>query len=295
MPTIGIVTVLYNSATVVDEFIKTLAVQTYRNFVLYVIDNHSPDNSLAKVKELAKQAPFETVLFEEKENWGVAKGNNIGIERALVDGCDYVLLLNNDTALEAVTIENLLIGIREQNATMAVPKIYFYGTDLIWACGGRFNYIQGHTSHIGSRQEDKGQFDHCYIIKYSPTCSMLIHRDVFHRVGLMDEKYFVYYDDSDFVWRATMRGHEKMVYIPDSRLWHKESTSTGGQQSDFTVRYMARNSIYFVRKNLCFPQKQIVLFYRLLHNIVRKPFVLSKHQLEISRQAEKEGRALSLK
>jgi GT2 family glycosyltransferase len=292
-PKIGIVTVLYNSGTVLGEYFESLDRQTFRNFVLYVIENHSPDDSLAVAERMAPKMSFPVVLIPEPENWGVAKGNNIGIARALADGCDYVLLSNNDTVLESTTIERLLEGLRAYGASMAVPKIYFHGTNQIWAAGGRFVYWKGLTAHIGSLDEDDGR---CYekplFVSYSPTCFMLIRRDVFDRVGMMDEKYFVYYDDTDFVWRAVKDGNEKLIYIPSSRLWHKESTCTGGQLNDFVVKYMTRNHIYFIKKNLKFPQKQIVLMYKFLHSILRRPFTYTLHQQTIMREAEKEGRTL---
>lgn len=102
---IGIVTVLYNSENVLEDFFRTLDRQTYRDFSLYVIDNHSPDNSLDRARELAATVRFRTEIIAEPENWGVAKGNNIGIVRALAEGCEYVLLSNNDIVLEPDTLE----------------------------------------------------------------------------------------------------------------------------------------------------------------------------------------------
>ena len=98
-PRIGIVTVLYNSAGVLPEFFETLGTQRYTNFILYIVDNKSPDDSLAVARKLCASARFETVVIENEENYGVAKGNNIGIKAALRDGCDRVLLSNNDIVL----------------------------------------------------------------------------------------------------------------------------------------------------------------------------------------------------
>jgi GT2 family glycosyltransferase len=243
---IGIVTVLYNSGTVLDDFFNTLNTQIYDNFILYIIDNKSPDNSLLKSKELAQQVWFETKFIENNDNYGVAKGNNQGIEAALADDCKYVLLSNNDVALRPDTIEQLYKGLLETEADMAVPKIYFYGTNIIWAAGGKFNKIKGSVKHFGAGKKDDGQYDKSYEIEYSPTCFMLIKKEVFSIVGMMDEKYFVYYDDVDFLFRARMK-NIKTVYIYTSVMEHKESISTG-KYSDFTVYYVSRNKIYFIKK-----------------------------------------------
>lgn len=291
---IGIVTVLYNSEKVLDDFFRTLDEQTFKDFILYVIDNSSSDNSLFVAESLSREVNFKTIILPQSENWGVAKGNNIGIDAALADGCDYILLSNNDIVLNPDTIQNLQAGMQQTGATMAVPKIYFHDTGLIWHVGGSFSYYKGITLHRGSGQQDRGQFNKICSIEYAPTCFMLIHSDVFTRVGKMDEKYFVYYDDSDFVWRAVKKGHERLVYIPFSSLQHKESTCTGGNRSVFSLYYVYRNSIYFVRKNMKFPRKQLTLLYSALHTMIRKPFYYDKKQMQLIKKALRDGKNIQI-
>lgn len=272
MSKIGIVTVLYNSESVLEEFFETLGQQTERNFTLYLVDNASKDKSLELAKQLAEKAWFPCVFFPENENWGVAKGNNIGIKSALNDGSEYVLLSNNDIVLRPDTIENLLLGLHKMNADMAVPKIYYHDTNLLWFAGGEFRKLLGSTRHIGIKEVDEGQYNACIKISYAPTCFMFLKRDVFDKIGLMDEKYFVYYDDTDFVCRANKRGLG-LYYIPSSILFHKVSTCTSGT-SDFTINMMSRNSIYYVRKNYKFPLKQLaicnIIFHSSIWTLIRK-------------------------
>ena len=244
---IGIVTVLYKSETVLEDFFRTLNEQSYQNFILYIIDNKSPDDSLNKSKELAKFVWFKTVFIENDDNYGVAKGNNQGIEAALNDNCDFVLLSNNDVVLQPDTIENLLLGLTKNNTDMAVPKIYFYDTGLIWSAGGKFNKLRGTTEHFGYNKKDNKRYERNYPIDYAPTCFMLIKKDVFTKIGRMDEKYFVYYDDTDFIYRAK-QNKIKLFYICNSVIIHKESTCTG-KLSDFSLYYSLRNRIYFAKKH----------------------------------------------
>ena len=285
---IGIVTVLYKSETVLEDFFRTLNEQSYKNFILYVIDNKSPDNSLNKSKELAKSVWFETKFIENDDNYGVAKGNNQGIEAALKDGCDYVLLSNNDVVLKPDTIEKLYIGLVENNSDMAVPKIYFYGTNLIWMAGGKITWYNGFIKHFGYKKEDRGQFDRCNKTYYAPSCFMLIRREVFATIGMMDEKYFVYYDDTDFVYRAR---NKKLVYIYSSILEHKESISTG-INSDFTIYYLFRNRIYFAKKHRCF----FYIFYienLWYHYLIRSlKMINNRHQWKLILRAMQEGAVL---
>ncbi len=269
-PKIGIVTVLYNSETVLKEFFTSLIEQSFQNFILYVIDNNSPDKSLDLSKKLAKSCPFKTVIIANDENTGVAKGNNIGIVKAMNDDCDMILLSNNDVTLEPNTIEVLLEGMITQKTNIVVPKIYFYGTNKIWTAGGRFIKHRGCVMHTGSLETDYGQYENRRSIGYAPTCFMLIRKEVFPKVGLMDEKYFVYWDDTDFVYRA-IKQNETLWYIPESLVHHNESTSTG-KYSKFKIYYMSRNLIYFSLKNYSFLYGCYVIIFNISEHLFKHIF-----------------------
>ena len=226
---IGVVTVLYNSSKVLDDFFKSLNDQVYKNIILYVVDNKSPDDSLVHAKELAAKVSFDTVFIENDDNYGVAKGNNQGIIRALCDECDYILISNNDIVIPDNTISGLVDKIENTKVDIVVPKIYFYNSN-------------------GYGTLDSGHFDKERYINYAPTCFMLINSKVFYDVGLMDEQYFVYFDDTDFIWRTIKLNKKKMLYVPELSIQHKESYSTGGVRSDFTLKYYYRNKVYFQKK-----------------------------------------------
>ena len=282
---IGIVTVLYKSEAVVEDFFRTLNEQSYKNFILYIIDNKSPDSSLDKSKELAKFVWFETKFIENDDNYGVAKGNNQGIEAALKDECDFVLLSNNDVVLRTDTIEKLYIGLIKNNADMAVPKIYFYNTKIIWSAGGKFRWFLNIGLHIGGGKKDKKRYNKNYFITYAPTCFMLIKKDIFSIVGVIDEKYFVYGDDSDFIYRAVKKLKRKLIYIYDSEVEHKEGVSTGGPLSDFFCHYVYRNRIYFAKKH-----NNFFFFYffleLLFHYTIRRVKLKNyKHQWQVIKSA----------
>jgi GT2 family glycosyltransferase len=166
---VGIVTVLYNSESVLSDFFASLNKQTYTDFILYVVDNHSPDHSLLLAKSLTETVSFQTVIIENEANFGVAKGNNMGICRALEDGCELILLSNNDVIIEKETLKYLIQGLEEHQASMVVPKIYYAGTNLIWAAGGYFRKWTGLNAHYGDRKMDKGQYQQARKANYSAT------------------------------------------------------------------------------------------------------------------------------
>ena len=242
---IGVVTVTYNSAGVIPDFIESLLKQSYGNFRLYAVDNASSDNSLTLLDDLSDA---RLVIIRNATNVGVAEGNNVGIRAALNDGCESVLLINNDTAFGADLISTLHAGLQKYHCDMIVPKIlYLDPPDKIWSAGGAFSLFRGRPRHLGFNRQDDGSFDKVHAVEYSPTCCMLIRRDVFERIGLMDSKYFVYFDDADFCLRAYRAGM-KLVYSPETSLFHKVS-SLIGHRSDISVRYVTRNHVYFVLKH----------------------------------------------
>ncbi len=287
---IGIVTVLYNSEPVLEDFFRTLNEQTYKNFILYLVDNASKDASVQKGYEYAKLVDFECKWLLQGGNLGVAEGNNIGIKAALSDGCDYILLSNNDIVLQADTIEKLMVGMNSMNVSMVVPKIYYWDEPKkIWMAGGGFQWLQFSTYHRGEDMEDKGQYNERMLIDYAPTCFMLIKASVFERVGFIDKKYFVYYDDTDFVWRAVKLGTEQLAYIPESILWHKVSSCTGGGMSDFSLHYSHRNHIVFASKYCHGIHRLVFVSYLIAHFLFRKLFLYNRHQLMLICRSYIEG------
>jgi len=245
---IGIVTITYNSALVLDDFLASLDVQLYTNFILIVVDNASTDGS---VQKLHSYTTHERIVIANEDNVGVAKANNQGIRAAAEAGCEYVLLLNNDVDFESGLFKNLVQGLQEQQSSMAVPMIYFFQPrNRIWAAGGGFQPLKGFRNyHRGETEEDIGQFSAVCLIDYAPTCCVLITRETFAQIGLMDERYFVYSDDADFMFRAR-QNNLRLAFIPSAKLWHKVSSLTGGLQSDFTIYHAARGRALFLYKNL---------------------------------------------
>ncbi len=285
---LGLVTVLYNCEGVLQDFFDTLAIQTYKDFELIIVDNFSKDKSLDTCKKLALSAPFKCYFIENEVNLGVAAGNNQGIKIAFEHNCEKILLTNNDIVLREDTIQELYDSHIANNADLSVPKIYYAGTNKIWCAGGKFNKLKGTTTHFGYCKEDAEKFNELKQVEYAPTCFMLINKEVFNNVGLMDEKFFVYYDDTDFVYRSVIKKSFSLWYIPNSIVQHKVSFSTGSE-SDFNIRYMLRNRIYFAKKHNTFPHLFYIinLFY---HKTVRRIKLMNnKHKYEIISSALEEG------
>ena len=244
---IGVVTVTYNSGPVLEAFLSSLSGQSYSNFLLYAVDNDSKDASIALLETWGDS---RLRLITSAENVGVAEGNNLGTRAALRDECEFVLYLNNDVEFEPETFDKLVCDIEALHCELLAPKILFEDRVRIWSAGGGFNPVKGYLGfHSGEGEPDHLQFESPRRIEHSPTCCLLVRRSVFDRIGMMDAKYFVYHDDSDFSFRAWRAGLT-MFYTPRARIFHKVSYLTGGADSPFSIRYNTRNHIYFMLKNL---------------------------------------------
>jgi len=247
----GLVTVLYNSDKVLEGFIKSISAQTYKDYILYLVDNSVNNTTTALIENLAELYPVSSYHhIKSQGNIGVAAGNNVGIKLALSDACDYVLILNNDIEVEQPDALEKQIALCEiKGEKIIVPKIFYYDTHKLWMAGGHMDTWRALGVHDGYKKEDTPEFNQPRYITYAPTCFMLVNKEVIERIGLMDEKYFAYYDDTDFVLRADKAGF-KILYDPSVCILHKVSSSGGGDLSPFYIYYSNRNKIYFIRKNL---------------------------------------------
>lgn len=245
---IGLVTVTYNSGDVLKDFLDSCWAQDYPDFHLYIIDNASTDDTITKLKQIADQ---RVTLILNAHNLGVAEGNNQGIRAGLADGCESILLINNDTTFPPELITRLNEGACKYNAEIVAPVMYYFDEpNKIWFGGGRFiRWRAWQAAHDGFRaMDDSNKYRVDRRISYAPTCCTLIHKKVFEKIGYMDERYFVYYDDTDFFFRA-WQANCNFFYLGTTKLYHKVSSLTGGHASRFTLRYITRNRVIFLRKH----------------------------------------------
>ena len=252
---IGIVTVTYNSGGVLVPFMDCTLSQTYTNFNLYIIDNVSQDNSV----EVAQTYTDDRIrLMVNTVNSGVAGGNNQGILAALKDECDLILLINNDVEFEDNCFEKLVDEMARTNYSMVTPKMmYYFDKSLIWYAGSNFIPRLGNIAHHdGLREKDNGQFDRAGEVQYAPTCCILFKKEVFETVGLIDEQYFAYFDDTDLLLRTYKDGRHKLWYYPNVEFYHKIGQSSQSKKGgihkfkfgDFHIKLTTRNKVYFLRK-----------------------------------------------
>jgi len=190
------------------------------------------------------------VIIQTGDNLGFSGGNNIGIKYALAQGADYVLLLNDDTVVAPGFVEPLIeVCIQDRNVGMAGPKINYYDhPDTIHSAGGKVSLWRGQAWHVGLLEKDVGQYEAIRAVEYLTGCVLLVSREVCETIGLLDENYFLYFEDTDWCLRARSAGFE-LVYVPSSQVWHKTSITLWTSRNTTQAFYLTRNQLYFMRKH----------------------------------------------
>lgn len=204
---------------------------------LMVVDNASTDGTPAA---LAAEYP-DVELIELSENRRFAGGNNVGLMRAIARGDDAVMLINNDVLADPGLIDRLLLALEQSpGAAAASPLIYHAApSDVVWYAGGRCVPWLAHSSHVGIRRHEHGQWRSTEETGYLTGCCLMAMRRTWQEVGLLDERYFIYAEDADWSLRARARGF-RLLFVPTARLWHEVSASSGGAINAWKIHHRLR-------------------------------------------------------
>jgi GT2 family glycosyltransferase len=247
---IAVVIVNWNGRSLLDACLGSILAQTPPPQLVFVVDNGSTDGSAGHVR-----SAWPTVsVLETGTNLGFAGGNNVGIRAALAAGADAVLLLNNDAQLLPGALEALLSSLErgERRVSAAAPKILYRSEpDVIWAAGGRFDWWRGVAVDRGLNERDAGQYDRAEEVQSATACCLLVRSRAFREIGLLDEAYFMYFEDADFSARLGKAGHT-IAYQPQARVLHDVFGSSGGapdRPSRLALYYSTRNRSIFIARH----------------------------------------------
>jgi len=218
---------------------------------IVVVDNGSGDDSVAQLEAFVKRASAPSfTLLETGSNLGFAGGMNAGMQTALEQGAEWLLVLNNDTVVDPSFLKTLLEAAKhDPKIGMLNPKILMQEhPDRIWSAGGRINWMRTQGTHIGYDEPDRGQYDHPPIqdSEYVTGGCLLIRREVIEQIGFLPEAYFVYYEDGEWSTKAQRAGWRTVV-VPGARIWHKGAASSGEHSASY-IRYHVRNGLLFARR-----------------------------------------------
>lgn len=208
----------------------------------------------------AKESParWRLTLIRNDRNLGFAGGNNVGIRYALRDpACEYIWILNNDTVVDPGALDCLLGYARGDTriGICGVRLLYYDAPDVVQAHGGAtFNWLTGAARAIGNKTADSEPVDPIAIerkMDYVIGASMLVSRRFIERVGLMEEGYFLYFEEID--WALRGRGEFRLGYSHDAVVYHKEgatigSSTVGKRRSAISEYYLTRSRLKFIRR-----------------------------------------------
>lgn len=278
-PHVAILTVTTNAGAHLPAYFDALDKQTYPNWSLTIVDNASTDASTAIIRE---RRPAAT-LIENAQNLGFTGACNRALETLRDDPTiDYILFLNDDTEVTPDFLEPL-VGRAGGEGLIVAPKTYLAGRDgILDDSAGEFDWWRGTWKHrVLGRQEGQGDNRQREVDNANLSC-LLVPRGVFHDVGLLDDAFFVYYDDTDFCRRAVNAGY-RILYEPRSVVFHQKGATLGGQLSGFGCYYLARNRPYLMRKHLSLPRFALFLAYYLATRTARMALWLAHGRSDLVR------------
>jgi hypothetical protein len=282
-PEVCIIILNWNGWNDTIECLESLYQNKYDNYRVILVDNASEDDSLEKIAEYSQgrieittklvkyqrdnkpvdlvqingdkaDKKFNTlrdklVLIKNRENQGFAIGNNVGMRFALNNfNPDYFLLLNNDTVVDSeFLIELVNTAESDEKIGFIGPKTYLYDDkDVIQAAGGGYiDFSRGESHEVAFMEKDTGEFDRDINLDYVGGSCLLVKRFVTENIGLLDEKFYMYWEDVDWCFNGREVGY-KSIYSYKSKIWHKYGTSS---QDHFKTYYHNRNRLYFMKKH----------------------------------------------
>jgi GT2 family glycosyltransferase len=269
-PLVYAITLNWNRKDDTLACLETLVYQTLAGIRVLVVDNHSMDGS---PEEIAKRYP-QVEQIVNSENLGFASGFNIGMRFALDAGANYIFILNNDTLLSPDCLERLLQAASPEDGILA-PLIYYASQpQRIWALGGSTHPLLLEKYDPWAERNDPGNLPETLACDFVTGCAMFFPRKSLETVGLFDEKFRMYYEDSDLCLRVRQNGM-RIRAVPRARMWHKVASSSGGSDSPAERYWMARSSIYYFQKHARGLQIPAVVFWR-TGSALRKTFHLSR-------------------
>lgn len=244
-PLLVIVILNWNDAPQTIECLENLEKVTYSNFQILVIDNGSKDNSKAI---LNKSLPMNPTIIATGINKGYAGGNNVGIKEALRRGAEWILLLNNDAYLDSNALQTLVeTGLNYPHVGILGPTIF--NTDsscIIQSAGGwidklwRAGHIrQGETYQSASRDPIE--------VDWVSGCVLLARSEMIRQIGLLDERFFLYWEELDWCVRAR-KANWQILHVPTAHAWHKGGNPTSDPKPYITY-YMTRNFFLLLQKH----------------------------------------------
>jgi GT2 family glycosyltransferase len=260
-PQIGVVIVNWKGAADTIECLDSLRLASRRPTRVVVVDNASPDDSVARITKWARQIDFPVEMLVASSNLGFAGGNNLGLSRLLLDpGVTHFLLLNNDATVAADFFDKIGRAlVVEPDAGLLTGTIYKSAEpEKVWYAGGREIRSRALVEHLEVVPSDA----HPVPTEFVSGCVMLISRQTLNQIGLLADCYFPgYMEDAEYSLRTREAGLP-VLYVPRARAFHKIGATAGpASASPFITQAQVRHRLLYVRRNFRGLERAIALGY----------------------------------
>ncbi|OGI28827.1 MAG: hypothetical protein A2288_00265 [Candidatus Moranbacteria bacterium RIFOXYA12_FULL_44_15] len=253
-----IVILNYNGRDVIKKCLASVFRVDYPNFEVVVVDNNSQDGSF----EMARSGFSKAIFIKNEENLGFSLGNNVGIRYALDRAADWVFLLNNDAEVDKDFLGKL-VDAAEKDVAIGIssPVIFEKDSGKIWFSGGKIKWFSMKAEHTCQAKTEE-----CFESEFVSGCAMLVKREVFQEIGLLDEDFFLYWEDIDFSVRARRAGFKVMV-VSSSWAYHWEKSEAFKKSK---VYWLVISGLIFSKKNAPWWLRGWLYFYVKLRKLKNK-------------------------
>ncbi|MGD1152444.1 MAG: glycosyltransferase family 2 protein [Syntrophales bacterium] len=245
-PKVNIIILHFRNFSILSECLQSSQKISYPAYEITVVNTGSrlPLNIATqnKITESSLQ------VINTQDNLGYARGNNIGIRDALKRGSEYILLLNDDTVVSPDFL-SILLETAEKSTDIGIagPTIYHFDEpQRLWFAGARFDPESCMIKSLETAHIDNEVSSDLIDSDYITGCALLIKKAVIEKIGLLDERFFLYWEDVDWGLRAKKAGLRNFV-VPQSRIWHKVSVSTGGMDSPLRAYHKTRSHLLMAK------------------------------------------------
>lgn len=245
---VSIIIINWNGLEHLKLCLNSLRDLKYDPLELIIVDNASKDKSILFCQSFFKRNSKHFVscmLIKNKRNSGFAEGNNIGFAKAKGE---YILLLNNDTVVEPNFLSTLVKAIEPSAIGAVQPRILQYPNKKIIDSVGSYLINSGFLYHFGHNKIDRNKYHKPSQIFSMKGACMLLKKEVLDTIGLFDNDYFAYFEETDLCQRIWLSGYE-IWYEPIAVIYHKGGQTAQKLPSTFVQFHAYKNRIYTYLKN----------------------------------------------
>ncbi len=225
--------------------LESLFANHYPNLAVIVLDNASTDGSNEAISEQFPQVR----IIHLTDNLGYAGNNNVGIQAALDQHADWVFVMNEDIILAPDALVNMVAAVQNQPETGIVGPMVYHANEpeVIQSAGGFLSKKRWDAVHRGFNEKDEGQYAAREYVDWISGCAILVKRDAILQAGLIDQRFFYYWEETEWCTRIAGLGW-RVLFVPQSKIWHKGVQREYNPSPNVTY-YAVRNRLLLLQKH----------------------------------------------